>query len=1002
MDGLSPSLSAKAIIHDQHGNVLLLQRSQASRNNPGSWEFPGGKLEPGERFSEGLLREVEEETGLEIDLKGTFGVCESKQTNPRVVYLVMEAQAKTANIRLSDEHSAFQWTAPEKLQEAAMCPQFRRIARRYAQEAAIEPRGGQHKSEAAAGQEDLFHDSVVRPQSLRKDLQAFVRERERYEEFSRWLKTFLSEQIHRMLPLAEVGARPKSPVSFAAKLIKKNKYKDTLREMTDLVGARIVAHLPAEVEVVCRWIERTFEIDKANSGDKLKDLGTEKFGYRSVHYVVEMRPNKPAGIPAGFEGLKAEIQIRTIAQHAWSDIGHDRVYKADCEIPDYWRREASRIAALLEAADDAFARLVQGVSAFQDHVRRSPDRRSAERAIALWDVVREILPDEPGPALRAARLALEIEQWDKVVHVVNAYRGAPNGALLCAEGYALCKKAKHCHTTEWTKGIETLEKAATVADASIEPHLRLGELLAREKRAEALKHYEQAFAIDSSDPTTLMGYIRCKVLEEKTTAFIPLLRSEIEQAIVRSQELAAAGADLPHALYRTAGFHLLLGRSHCHESLDRFALAVHRTCTPDPLVCALQDISQLARLKPDREDVECSRRFLAAALIAKFPEAPWPEGVNRPVAKALEITGPFVIVAGGCDVFHQEAIRSCVGLLDKAFGDFKGTIISGGTKEGISGWVGRLACNSGGRIRAVGYLPKSLPTDDTATKDDRYHEHRRTDGADQFTALEPLQNWLDLLATNIKPKDVRMLGINGGNIAGLEYRMAVALGATVGIIEDSGREAERVLNDWPAQPPAVPLDVDRVMEQADEGAFASSPGQLLPLPPDPATVRAFLQMGRTTPKELPSDVAGDAARLIHRDFLEQQRYVHPDPVMQPWPRLRGDLKESNRSQIEYLVCILYANKFGVRPFHGVPNDPKFTEAEIKKMGEMEHGRWNVERLQSGWRYAPKKDPQKRLSPYLKSWAKLDGGTKKWDYVNVRLWPEILAEVGYEVYRLGKA
>ncbi len=985
-----PALSAKVIVHNEDGDVLLLRRSEASKNNPGKWEFPGGKLDPGESFVDGLLREVREETGLDINLKGSFGICESKLAKPPVVYLVMEAEAKSGNIRLSHEHSKFQWTPPDKLEEMPICPQFRRVARRYAQEVKNEPRVEPGQKQDTSAGKDLFKDSVVEPTSLERHLEMFADEstRDRLTEFSQWLEAYLTEHVRAMFPLADVGARPKGAVSFATKLIKKNKYKDPLHEMTDLVGARIIVHLQSEVDAVCRWIERTFEIDKPNSGDKLKDLGAEKFGYRSVHYVVEIQPKKPAGVPNKFRALKAEIQVRTIAQHAWSDIGHDRVYKADCEIPDYWKREANRIAALLEAADDAFARLVNGVSAFEDHVRQSPDLESAQRAMALWRIVQEKLPGEPQPALRVARLALEMEEWEEAVEAADRYAGAPNTRLLCAKGYALCKTAKHSHADEWKQGVTILQEAAKLDDGNIEPYLRLGELLAPEKRIEALGYYERAFAIDPSNPTVLAGYIRCKVLEEKTTAFIPLLRLEIEQAIKRSQELVAAGADLPHALYRTAGFHLLLGRTHCHESLDMLALAVHRTQTRDPLVSALRDVSELARLDSKRDDIECARRFLATAWLAKFPQEPWPEDVAKPPAKPLEFAGPFVIVAGGCDAYRKEAMKSYEGLLEAAFADFEGTIISGGTKEGISGAVGKLARSSGNRIRAVGYLPKSLPTDGTAHIDTRYDKHRQTDAGEKFTAREPIQNWLDLLATGVYPRDVRVLGINGGDIAGLEYRMAVALGATVGVIQDSGREAERVLVDWPAWP--------------GEDKLPPSQGQVLPLPADPATLRAFLYLRASEPEALPSEAVDNAAKLVHQDFLEQQRYSHPNPVMQPWRFLRGDLQGSNRHQIEYMVSILHANGFGVRPYEGIPNDPAFTEDEIKRMGEMEHGRWNVERLRSGWRHAKKKDVEKRLSPYLVSWTdldKLDKNVKKWDYLNVRLWPEVLAEVGHEVYRL---
>jgi hypothetical protein len=146
----------------------------------------------------------------------------------------------------------------------------------------------------------------------------------------------------------------------------------------------------------------------------------------------------------------------------------------------------------------------------------------------------------------------------------------------------------------------------------------------------------------------------------------------------------------------------------------------------------------------------------------------------------------------------------------------------------------------------------------------------------------------------------------------------------------------------------------------------------------------------------------EAAKLSHEDFLDQQRYSHPDPVMQPWAKLRPDIQESNRSQIAYIESILYAAGFGLRPHNGVPNDPRFTDAEIGLMAEMEHGRWNVERLRAGWRFGQEKDSQKKISPYLVPWSDLKPNIQKYDWQNVRLWPEVLARVGLEIHRVGKA
>jgi hypothetical protein len=82
-----------------------------------------------------------------------------------------------------------------------------------------------------------------------------------------------------------------------------------------------------------------------------------------------------------------------------------------------------------------------------------------------------------------------------------------------------------------------------------------------------------------------------------------------------------------------------------------------------------------------------------------------------------------------------------------------------------------------------------------------------------------------------------------------------------------------------------------------------------------------------------------------------------------------------------------------------PIDPlKLTTDEIETLAEMEHGRWNLERLQRGWRYAEKRDTEKKLHPDLIGWDKLPGDIKKWDRDAVRKWPQLLGDAGFRVAR----
>ena len=54
------------------------------------------------------------------------------------------------------------------------------------------------------------------------------------------------------------------------------------------------------------------------------------------------------------------------------------------------------------------------------------------------------------------------------------------------------------------------------------------------------------------------------------------------------------------------------------------------------------------------------------------------------------LEGPVVIVAGGCDPSIEQQMKAYRDLLVEAFRDFRGTVIGGGTREGISGLVGEV------------------------------------------------------------------------------------------------------------------------------------------------------------------------------------------------------------------------------------------------------------------------------------------------------------------------
>ena len=799
-----------------------------------------------------------------------------------------------------------------------------------------------------------------------------------YDRYAEVIDQVLHRATAELAPLAIVQTRRKSVTSFAEKCLRKrSKHPDPVHQFTDLCGARIIARTRSEVDTLCRFLEERFDVDRENSIDASKRLLPSEFGYRSVHYIVSLRTDIDYGlaVPDEVLGLRAEIQVRTTTEHAYSDFAHDLTYKGAFDLPVAWRRELAGAAATLEEVDAVFSRIEEGVCEYASNYGRYLPDEEQQAEIARLELVLEHDPGNADLADRLARLAMARGDWKLVVAVLtplfDAQPQPPSSAVQRDLGIALCELHRgHPAHPDYRTGQECLARASESGD--VDALCAYAGTWKETDPSRARELYRQAFELDPTNPYALGNYLELELDRDHGSALLDSIRPLLQQAIQRCEHQVVAGTNLPWALFDLGRFHLL--RNEPHEALAAYAEAVAFSSSAWVVETSLSSLERMVKAMGGRAGVEWSRRLLMLALAARFGDQKTVDRLRTlATPDAVRLSAPVTIVAGATLARMNDQMAAYGDLVNAALADFEGTVLSGGTSQGICGIVGAIGRARGCAIRTIGYLPQLLPVDATADPD--YDEIRQTHGHG-FTPLEPLQNWIDLVASGVKPEEVRVLGINGGQIAAAEYRIALALGATVGLVAESGREAGRLLADdrWNGQ-------------------------RLVRLPADRETLRAFLA---PTPASLPEQIRERIARSIHDSYRRERQRNAPetDPGLTEWEALPDDLRASNLAQADAIAAKLTRIDCVVVAARSRGATATMSDDEIELLAEVEHGRWTAERLLAGWSRDEERDVDRRRSPYLVEWQSLSSEIRQRDREAVRAIPGLLAEVGLGIGRGG--
>jgi putative GTP pyrophosphokinase len=147
------------------------------------------------------------------------------------------------------------------------------------------------------------------------------------------------------------------------------KYTNPYFDITDKIGTRFVVLFLEQITDLCDIIESILEWDSSKDRDYEEERQKHPvlFDYQSVHYVVRLKSDLELDGIVVLAGTPCEIQIRTLLQHAYSELTHDTIYKPNTSVSPLVHRSIAKSMALIETT-----------GAFFSEVKRELDKASGE------------------------------------------------------------------------------------------------------------------------------------------------------------------------------------------------------------------------------------------------------------------------------------------------------------------------------------------------------------------------------------------------------------------------------------------------------------------------------------------------------------------------------------------------------------------------------------------------------------------------------------------------
>ena len=840
-------------------------------------------------------------------------------------------------------------------------------------------------------------------ETQKQHIERFIEVQPLYKTYADLMEKILKKAVNIYAPLGIVQTREKSVDSFSEKIIRKDKYQDPLVDMTDLCGARVITHFTKQVVAICQFLEENFEVDRENSLDVRTRLKISEFGYRSIHYIVTPRQPKILGvdIPQEIRNLKAEVQVRTLHEHSWADILHDRMYKTDIKISNEWKRESARLAAILEKTDDAFGEMSDTIDQLAVNYTASPTPDKVNKEIeilrAIINIHKDVDEKKAKSHLKLARIYNSLDRWKESMDLIEPLlkmkelEGKDILTDLQREwAYASIHKNLNEKDGSAQEGLSVLKEVIRSYESDPSKSKELAfcyNLLAQTEEENRLENLEKAYKHSRGNPYAYAS-LMIEQFAQNPDYFqknMDLYAAQIANIVMQCEKHIELGIEVSDALMTIGKLEYL--RKNFSVSMNAY-ITLMRIVMMDEVVYSG---SSLIREIGCVEKIMAFDPFRAGNILVllhlmiwrKFGSDSSKKYLERLHQQKIDSEKEVLIFCGKSLALAEREVAKYSSYILEALREFNGTVISGGTKSGLPGLVGTLAGSTAKQIgkafTLLGYLPENKEQD----KD--YDTVIKTKGT-EYSILEALSYWADILLSGVDPVNVFLVGIHGGTISSMEYKLGLILGAHVCLVGKLGGTAADITVDpgWKDAP------------------------NLLNIPDDPLTIWALLNQDK---KGILSEYEiNDLAPKVHEYYRQKRRKnlkpetetdINKYRVVMKWDKLAPPLKLSNIKQVAFMEHIL--NRGGLKlqkskePQLFIIHDGYPT---LEDMARLEHARWNAERLLDGWQFG-EKDIMRKTTPFLIPWDELDDETKTYDFDPIKDFPELVLKIGYEVVEENK-